>query len=347
MSNPAPSLLDKLGAFLSKLEGAEVAAPEAPAVPEPRASGQVLARLDQFSEVMEVLAQLTERLKERMALLQTACTEARLLPPREVTLHPRLALQKPAIVDLLRTNPIAARLTAPAVLRFYEATDDLGRMQAALGTGRLESVNLEAMRGRYMFLSKVQLYFKDHPQLAALFKTRAQPAAPVASVPVAVEPRPFPGATGGLAPSPHPAYARLAGQTGPDRLSLGGRAQGTGSLERPGPSPLQAAKALLEKLELRMLILRAAVEPMPTLQRKSQALLPPPAQESARALAAALELAPEYRERAREGLRCYQEARALLERRTEPARLRALCTELSALPRRLAGHPLLERLFAA
>lgn len=356
MTQPQPSLIERIGAFLNRLEEvAEGTQAPPPAEPEPGLSAQVGAQVARYTEVIDVLAQLVDRLKERMALLQMACQDAGLLPPRAVVLHPRLALQRDAYVTLMKQDAAAARLTAPAVLRYYEASDDLDRLRTSLGAGRIEGINLDAIRGKYMFLSKIQLYFKDHPLLAALFKPRAQAAPATAGLVAPASPLPItPTATstslalpGGPPPLPRQPRSGLTGATrGPDTVSLGSRPRGTQALPKPA-SPPTGPRHLLDKLELRMLILRAAVEPLPSLQDKSQALLPPPARETARALSAALEQAPAVRDKARQYVRIYAEARRLLDQRSDMVRLRELCTQLSAMPRHLAGNPVLDQLFAA
>lgn len=343
-------LVARISSLLNLLDEKPQAAPAAEAEPAVAISGEASARLAQFESVTGTIVKLVTGLKERMALLQAAGQEVRIFPPPPAVVHPKLVPQVPLYADLLRKNQDAAKLVGSAVLRYQEAAVDAEKMQSALGQGDLESINVEHVKGKYLFLCKIQLYFKDFPLLQQLFKPAKPPAPPTPTVEQPPAMRPFGQMAPMGAPKPmHRAPNQLGWYTKQSEATAVVRKHNPPARAATAPLNAQAqAQKLLQGLELKLLILQAACDPLQAVQRKSAALLPPPAQATAQTLAQALGADADTRARCQALVKTYQQARQLMAQKpvSNPALLKSLLSQLAAAPQAFRGHPLLEPLFA-
>jgi hypothetical protein len=316
------------------------------------------AKLAQCEKVIGVVGKLVGLFKDRMLLLHAAGQEARVLPLRPLDLNPRFQLQVNLIADLLRQNREAATLVGSAVMRYLEAPADLERLNALIARRRVDDLHVEQIKGKYLFLTKINVYFKDFPLLYQLFKPAQKPGAPAAVEPETLGPTPIRAASGtlnaGRSTAPlqlkdldlDAARRSLSGET--DHLSLSAN-RGTGMIETE--RLVIQGKKLLAGLDMRMVILKVACDQVLRNQGQtksgSAALLPLPAQETARNVAAVLTEEPQHLERARELIGVYNEVKNALNQRPlrDPPRVKHMLTTITTLPYQFKGNALLEQLF--
>jgi hypothetical protein len=237
------SLFDKLDAFLG-IDSAPRPAPE----PEPsfELSTEATAALKKAQSVLMVLMKQVVALNDRMALLRGACEAAGIMPQSGVRVHPELALQVPAIADVLKADPGAARLVASAVVRFAEARADLKELTDAIGAGTVQVARVEQIAMKYVFLCRSALYFQGVPIVNRLFMHLEDLHGGQAKPDLAAAPRPDVG----IAPTQAERASRMGfdgrvagpptgdlgpraglGPSGTDKLGLGTNAPGGA---RPG-----------------------------------------------------------------------------------------------------------------
>jgi hypothetical protein len=128
------------------------------------------------------MTKLLTSLKEKMTLLRAVAQDIGVMPPIALNVKPTLAVHQPALVEYLQENRQAAQMVASVVLRFQEAAEDLDVLKRQVAAGNWVAANLEGFKGRYLFLCKMSVYFKDFPLLHQLFVPGAapQPARPQA-----------------------------------------------------------------------------------------------------------------------------------------------------------------------
>lgn len=197
MANEKP-LLSKLSAMLGVIRDHMVVEEPAPpqAAPEPAVDPALAARIQECTTVIKAMTKLLASLKDKMALLRSVAIELGMAPMAEIQVKAALAVHQDALVEYLRGNRAAAQMVGSVVLRFEEAAEDLEILRKQAESGAWKSANLEAFKGRYLFLCKMSVYFKDFPPLHQLFvpaaATMAAPrpavAAPTAPVPKPVQP---------------------------------------------------------------------------------------------------------------------------------------------------------------
>lgn len=349
---PESPLLARLSALLQLDEE------PAPAAAPPPAPTPDDLKVAQVEKVIGVVGKLLVLFKERMVLLQAAGQQARVLAPSPLEINPKLQLQIALVADFLRQNREAAKLVGSAVMRYLEAPADLARIETMLARRQIQELNVEHLKGKYLFLTKINVYFKDYPLLYSLFKPAQKPGAPAAET-APLGPTPIRAAANtaslnaGRSTAPlalkdvdlAAARRSLTGES--DLIALtGGRPSGVMETERL----VIQGKKLLAGLDMRMVILKVACDQVLKSQgevRGSAPLLPLPAQETARHVAAVLAEEPHHFQRARELLGVYGEAKNALNQRPlkDPPRVKHLLTTITTLPYQFKGNPLLEQLF--
>lgn len=184
-------LLSKLSAMLGVIR--EHMATEAPApvpdAPQPAIDPARAARIAECQTVIKAMNRLLTSLKDKMALLRAVAMALGVVPAGEVQVKAALAVHREALIAYLRDHRAAAQMVGSVVLRFEEAEADLRGLQAAAARGAWEAIALEAFKGKYLFLCKMSIYFKDFPPLHQLFvPAAAAMPAPAAAPPVAPAP---------------------------------------------------------------------------------------------------------------------------------------------------------------
>lgn len=193
-------LLSKLSAMLGVIRehmAVETPAPE-PVVSEPAVDPVLAARIEETTTVIRAMTKLLTSLKDKMALLRAVAMELGAVPRAPVEVKASLAVHRDALVEYLRNNRAAAQMVGSVVLRFQEASEDLKILREQAESGAWGSSNLETFKGRYLFLCKMSIYFKDFPPLHQLFvpsaaalpsaRQAAAPTPPVRPVPAPPQP---------------------------------------------------------------------------------------------------------------------------------------------------------------
>lgn len=309
MSAGGRSLISRLR-DLVRTPGFGESAPSDAVLGVSEAAGRKLSRAE---AMLRYSQKLIGDLEARMLLVRAAVQGAGLLPPAPISLAPAARAKLPGLVAFLRADRQAASACASVLIRYEEAKAEAKQLEQALGQGNVGAIDLDRSRGRFFYLVQLPHTFRDCPPLAPLF-------------------------------GPPPSRATI--QRTPTR-SIGapkpGPAKPPSELERT----VRQAKDLLAFLEVKMLIVQAALDRHLAEDARTKALLPAPALQTAGAIGAVVAADPALMHRLRQAVGAYREARALLARPTPDriGQIQAVLSHLSSLPLHVRHNALLSKLF--
>jgi hypothetical protein len=339
---PSGSLFARLSRMLDAASAiahdTPAAAPDSPTLePSPEVSKELRAA----EATLTGVAQMVEASRDRMWVLLGAAQRAGIVPVGPTVIPAYLQAYIPPYASYLARDPAAAKLVASVVLRFEEVTVDLERARVAVARGDLAGAHLEAIRGKYLFLCKIKIYFKDHPMLQKFFSNEPDSISERAT---SSEDRRIAGRYAG--------YTAPLGEhkasSGTDKLQLGALKRVGSGLISESQQLIDQAGKLLRGLEIKMLILRAAVDETRGGARTTGGLLPAPALKTAMNVAAVIQGDEALAQRTRDFLDQYSLARRLLLKRPPdlPA-LRAALGKVSSYPARFREVPVMGALLGA
>lgn len=313
MPGPERPLLSRVASLLGLSEQKSVAREE----PPPALSAKASSTMAACESLRRFAQRIFDHLDPRLELLRAACLEAGLLKGVTVPVLPTHRALIKGIVVLLTSDRGAAGTATSVVFRYDEAKQALIQLDQALAMGQLDQIDVNRLRGKFFYLSKIAFSLRDYPLLVRALSLsvpdiRAQTLA---------------------RPSLSPAKTKPLSEA--ERLK-------------------QEAHVLLDRLEMRMLILKAALEALYPGPQETMVLLPFPAQATATQLGKILAADVGTCSRVKSVIDLYLEARGYLRRQSELivdhgeiVRIRTVLSSLSALPQHFKGHGVLAKIFPA
>lgn len=347
--------------------------------PPPAYAVVALERVSEGEELREEAVALFEELSQPMAMLNSACQDAGVLPATQHKAPERLEIYRDAVVAVLKADRKAAMTVSSLIIQYQEALAELKKLDAALESGEVHGLNLEKAKGKFFYLTRVRFALQPWPMLLQLFG-----GAPALGSLAAVAATPRQGTGGsGRSPAPRPpGTAHLGGAGNRDTANLTASAQGakgqgsrnvstsslsvgvpsaggvkkskTGALTPPAASAsfetlVEEGLRLVQNLQMKILILQAAAEKAQGKEPQTEGLLPPPARQTADSMAGALAQDRHALKLVQTAVQRYRDVCMMLHRGdpAEHQKLRQGLMDLGTIPLQLGDNAVLAKLFPA